>query len=333
MNSTENQEHSICSNSEVNKNLSNIYKLIKDGRYIDNNDKTVTGVSVIYEPRDLTKYFRSMYTLISRPQYSQLLFKAECININKFYGFLCNENGMGKKTTDNIDDIVGNCVINIKIPAVPGSYHYITAVIDKPKKYVDIYQSYGGTRTLYDVLNLPFNDFKILLQDCKSLTNKESNEIILDGNGKEESNYLSDMKKLRRISRVLSRIFDLECKALQNNESYFNYDYEDDYEEEDEEEQEDEEDIDNGKFDLRKLMDINYPPIPKISQDNKDLGFSNPEAIYIIEKDYNTFKNNPEKFSMDIFTPTIGGYRMKRTKKNMKKRTTRKNYKIKSRKI
>ena len=87
MTSTENQ-HSICFNEEVNKNLSIIYNLIKYGTYTHNDKIIIKDVPVIYEPQDLTKYFRSIYKLISRPQYSQLLFKAECIIINKFYELL-----------------------------------------------------------------------------------------------------------------------------------------------------------------------------------------------------------------------------------------------------
>ena len=295
----------ICINKEVNDKLLQLYNLI-------------TTSTIKYKPTNIKEYFEEIYNFMTLKKNIELLTNVECLFMSDFYVFLSKKLGMVESENhSDIDSIPPNSVISIKIPAVPGYYHFITAVVSIDNKLVDIYQSYGSSRILYLVANLPIDDFKEILKDCKSLSDNKS------------TTYYDDMLKLRRISRVFSRIFNLEFKALQNEDQGFDYDYDNEDEDEDEDEdgekKEDEGDKEDEEFDhreepiLKKLMDINFPnQTIRIDEDDKRLGFCNLQAISFIRKDYERFKSG-YSFLMNIFTPPVlsGG-------KNKKKRKTKK---------
>ena len=149
------------------------------------------------------------------------------------------------------------------------------------------------------ILNLQW--FKQILNDCKTLSEDKS------------TTYYDDMLKLRRIARVFSKIFNLECKAIENEGEGFDYDY--DEEEEEEEEANPEEDPT-----LKDLMNINFPnQTINIDEDDKNLGFYNVKAISFIRRDYTKFKSR-YSFSMNIFTPPVssGGKNKKRKTKKLR---------------
>jgi len=288
----------ICSNEEANQQLTELYNLIMTNRAIQ------------YKPNNLKEYFEKIYRFMTLKNNEKFLRNVECFNMYNFYIYLCNKLGMVESENhSDIEDIPPNSVISLKVPAVPGEYHYITIVISVDKKLVDIYQSYGGTRILYLIENLPFKDFKKLLNDCKLLADNKT------------TTYYNDMLKLRRIARVFSRIMNLECKALENEQQYFDYDYSEDIYEEDEDEQDDKVEEPDPQEDpkLEKLMDINFPAETiGINEDDRNLGFTNIKAIDIIRKDYEKFKHD-YSFSMKIFTPPLSGGKKKRKSKTHKK--------------
>lgn len=286
----------ICDNLEVNRQLLELYNLI------------ASDTKIQYTSDNLKEYFEKIYDFMTLKRNENLLKNAECLSMYNFYIFLCKKLGMiESENHSDINNIPPNCVISIEIPAVPGYYHFITAVVSYDKKFVDIYQSYGGSRILYSVLNLPFSDFIIILKDCKLLSDDKT------------SKYYDDMLKLRRISRVFSRIMNLECKALENEQQTFAYDYYmDKYEDDDEEEEEEEIDpLEDPQLD--KLMDVNFPnKINDVDEDDRNLGFTNEKAISIIRRDYQKFKTQ-YSFSMKIFTPPIIGGKKKRKTKKLRK--------------
>lgn len=295
----------ICDNEEVNDQLIRLYNLI------------TSETTIHYDSTNIKEYFENIYNFMTLKRNRALLRNAECLSMYNFYMFLCKKLGMiESENHSDIDSIPPNSVITLQVPAVPGYYHYITAVVSIDNKLVDIYQSYGSSRILYLVGNLPIDNFKEILNDCKTLSEDKS------------TTYYDDMLKLRRIARVISRIFNLECKALENEGEGFDYDYSRDIYDEEEEEEES-----NPEEDpiLKELMNINFPnQTINIDEDDKNLGFSNVKAISFIKRDYKKFKSS-YSFSMNIFTPPVpsGGKNKKRKTKKLrnknKKRRTRRN--------
>jgi hypothetical protein len=285
-------EHLICDNIIVNENLNHLYRIILD---------------IPYEPNDLKSYFEKIFQRMTHRSNEKYLQNAECLSMYNFYNFICSQSDMTKSQSDDVNSLTkinNNFVVTLRVPPVPGRYHYITAVVSPRKKYVDIYQSYGGTRKLYALSNLPLRHFLTLLQDCKDLITSPTHS------------YYYDMLKIKRIGRVLSRIMNLECKALENETADHTHDYTDD-------------DSDDPDY-VDKLMSLKYSDQGKITMVNKALGFFNKRAIDIIKNDYLTFINDPSKtFVMNIYTPpTLGGKLNKHKKSNSKKskrKTRRKN--------
>lgn len=280
-------QHKICSNEIVNQNLNHLYEVISD---------------IPYNPNDLKHYFENIFERMSLRRNEQYLQNAECLSIYNFYNYICSQLHMTKSQSDDVNSLTKiekDFVVTLKIPAVPGNYHFITAIVSPKNKSVDIYQSYGGSRKLYVLSNLPLNYFLKLLQDCKELTTGQP------------SNYYYNMLKFKRIGRVLSRIMDLECKALENDTITFTHDYADD----------DDDDPDN----INKLMKLSYSNHREISQIDRALGFCNNEAIKIIHNDYLKFIGDTSKqFIMNIFLPTTSGGKFKKFRKSISKKYKRK---------
>jgi hypothetical protein len=289
--SEEINQYYICDNLTVNENLNYLYEQISN---------------IHYEPTDLKNYFNEIFTKMTNYKNEKYLKNAECLSMYNFFNFLCDKLKMNKITSDNVNSIPNNSVVTLKIPAVPGTYHFITAVIYS--NMVDIYQSYGGSRNLYCINNLPLTNFMTLLQDCKDLvTNKKYS-------------YYTDMLKFKRISRVLSRIMDIECKALENNIISHNYDYS--------------MDTDEDSDGIKNLMSLSYKNNKELTMQDQALGFCNDQAVAIIKKDYQDFiTSGNEVFTINIYTPSLSGGKLKKnirkqkgTNKRSKKRNTKKLY-------
>jgi len=104
---------------------------------------------------------------------------AECRLIAELFQHICDKliakSVLEHPTTIHIQDIQENDVLSIQIPSLIAGYHFITAIIDKNKENVIIFQSFGYNKTLYKK-ELTFEKFKTLLQDSLDISNEESYE-------------------------------------------------------------------------------------------------------------------------------------------------------------
>ena len=271
------------------------------------------ATEIPYDPNDLKDYFNKVFErLILNPENIR---NVECFRMSEFYKHFAryilhmnHTSTHNNQTPVTADDIPENSLLTIKIPGYPGEYHYITAVISPDKDLVDIYQSYGYSQPLYDVLNIPMDAFVELMEDCRILDQQTRQDRI--------NNRILNLRRFQRIYRVLSRI-NIERKVIELNHSY-NYDYEMDGDEDDEDEP-----FENSI--LPTLMDVDLPG--RFNPDNMnpmyadyiDAGFSNERGIHLLNKAYDDYLNTQNSFILEIWQPHSVARGRKKPRRNHKK--------------
>lgn len=147
------------------------------------NEALIVSKNIPFQ-NDLVYYFDNIYNELEKKMTddSDFLKDAECLSIYKLYQkILETNNHFINEGKTKISLIKPNCVLLIKCPSIFASYHYIVAVIDKERTFVDTYQSFGSTYRLRKV-KLSFKDFEKsinYLNNINKLKNRDSFYIQL----------------------------------------------------------------------------------------------------------------------------------------------------------
>lgn len=103
---------------------------------------------------EMIEYFNSIYNKLNENMLNDenFLKDAECLKIYQVYEKFLNENiNFKNEGKTKLSFITPNSVLLIKCPSIFASYHFLIAVIDNSRAYVDTYQSFGSSYRLRKV--------------------------------------------------------------------------------------------------------------------------------------------------------------------------------------
>ena len=137
-----------CTLERVNQTLNESFNIIKN-------------VPFQYNQID---YFNSIYSKLSEQMKidENFLKDAECLSIYKLYQKILESNQYENEGKIKPVYIIPNSILLIKCPSIFASYHYLVAVIDENRSYVDTYQSFGSTYRLRKI-SMSYKEFEFCL--------------------------------------------------------------------------------------------------------------------------------------------------------------------------
>ena len=172
---------------------------------------------------DLIEYFNLIYNKLDEIMRidENFLKDAECLKIYEVYEKFLNENNNFKNEgKTKLSFITPNSVLLIKCPSIFASYHFLIAVIDNSRTYVDTYQSFGSSYRLRNI-RLPFIFFEKSINFLNNINKGRNRDLFYH--------------KLPNLIEIEKNLYGININEYQNKllEQYKN-------ENEDEDEDEDE---------------------------------------------------------------------------------------------
>lgn len=161
---------------------------------------------------DQIEYFNSIYSKLDEIMRNDenFLKDAECLKIYEVYEKFLNENiNFKNEGKTKLSFITPNSVLLIKCPSIFASYHFLIAVIDNTRTFVDTYQSFGSSYRLRNI-RIPFIFFEKSINFLNNI-NKGTNRNL----------FYNKLPKLIKIEQDLYgiNINEYQNKLLQQYEN------------------------------------------------------------------------------------------------------------------
>lgn len=171
---------------------------------------------------DQIEYFNSIYNKLDEIMRNDenFLKDAECLKIYEVYEKFLNENNNFKNEgKTKLSFITPNSVLLIKCPSIFASYHFLIAVIDNNRTYVDTYQSFGSSYRLRNV-RLPFKFFEKSINFLNNINKGKNRDLFYH--------------KLPKLIEIEKNLYGININEYQNKllEQYEEDENEDKYEDE-----------------------------------------------------------------------------------------------------
>lgn len=137
----------LCNNDDVNNKMQH---LIETAKHIP-----------FSEPYD---YLNAIYEkLKSNSDTLNSLQNIECFFVDKIFREIINNTNRFNSSVISLNQIQSNDILFIKCPSIFADYHFIVVCINSNKTQASIYQSFGSSMQLHQII-MPFNEFFSLMQ-------------------------------------------------------------------------------------------------------------------------------------------------------------------------
>ena len=204
----------FCNNKEVNDTLNTAYKIFIESKIPFNADATI--------------YINEIYKLLNTKMKKDpnFLLNTECILIHNLFENILNKIDKYNIENINIENISKNDILLIKCNSCFASYHFLLAVINKNKKKVNIYQSFGSSVKLFKK-TISYIDFIRYLKTLHKIQEKKPKNFV---------DYYTEMLPVEEnlYGIDVNSYIEILNKKYSNSEDY--------------EEDEDDEDLKNDKL-------------------------------------------------------------------------------------
>ena len=193
-----------CKNTDVNSTMT---EAIEDSRTIPFNNNSFI-------------YLNNIYNLFQQKMDTNETFlkDMECVFSHNLFQEILNETHNYTSSRINLDSIKANDILFIFCPSIFATYHYIVVVVNEDKTQVAIYQSFGSTIRLHQII-MEYNRFIELMTKISTFNQ----------NNKFEDDFIM-------MIPIESELYGLDTnKYIQKLEDYYHQNEDDEDDDEDDE--------------------------------------------------------------------------------------------------